>query len=577
MFESHGEGGSGADAGAGLIDAITTAARAESAAIAARLAAIGELDLRREAELADTIFWTTDPFEAVAAEISAALRITRHRAGTHIRYARALRDRLPHVAALLAAGVIDFRIVTAIIVRTQNVRAAICHELDAMLARHASKWMRLSEKKLHDHIDQWVIKLDPNGQRVPPTIEDDRHITIEPGVAPGIASIWANVHAADAAAFDQQLDALARTVCKDDPRTHQQRRADALGPLSRREAQLPCLCGLDNCPAKQTRAAADAAVVHVLAEHATLTGTSNDPGYLPGYGILPAQTIRDLAAHAKLKPVVIPASTRETTGAETNDASDTPADADASNDVADTPADADAENTDTDTDTDADTDTDTADEADAGDAPGDPADIADFAETSDVTGNADATDATTPAAPAPAGEPGYRPSAALREFIYWRDLTCRFPGCDAPAMRCDVDHTAPYPHGPTHPSNLKMYCRAHHLIKTFVAGWTDRQLPDGTIKFTAPTGHTYHTTPHGAELFPTLAQPTGTPDIPENPKSDPSQRTTKMPRRSKTREQQRLERIEDERQERSALNTALEVEHDYQAWIAEHYAPPPPF
>ncbi|MGV0680767.1 HNH endonuclease, partial [Mycolicibacterium fortuitum] len=33
-------------------------------------------------------------------------------------------------------------------------------------------------------------------------------------------------------------------------------------------------------------------------------------------------------------------------------------------------------------------------------------------------------------------EPGYRPSMALSEFIRWRDLTCRFPGCDAPAERC---------------------------------------------------------------------------------------------------------------------------------------------
>ncbi len=57
--------------------------------------------------------------------------------------------------------------------------------------------------------------------------------------------------------------------------------------------------------------------------------------------------------------------------------------------------------------------------------------------------------------PGEAPEPGYLPSAKLAEFVRCRDLTCRFPGCEEPAEYCDVDHTIPYPVGPTHPSNLK--------------------------------------------------------------------------------------------------------------------------
>ena len=34
----------------------------------------------------------------------------------------------------------------------------------------------------------------------------------------------------------------------------------------------------------------------MLAEQATLDGTSDQPGYLPGFGILPADSVRDLAA-----------------------------------------------------------------------------------------------------------------------------------------------------------------------------------------------------------------------------------------------------------------------------------------
>ena len=85
-----------------------------------------------------------------------------------------------------------------------------------------------------------------------------------------------------------------------------------------------------------------------------------------------------------------------------------------------------------------------------------------------------------------APEPRYVPSKALADFVRCRDLTCRWPGCDRPAADCDLDHTVPYAHGgPTHASNLKCYCRTHHLVKTFW-GWRDQQLPDGTVILNSP-------------------------------------------------------------------------------------------
>jgi hypothetical protein len=41
-------------------------------------------------------------------------------------------------------------------------------------------------------------------------------------------------------------------------------------------------------------------------------------------------------------------------------------------------------------------------------------------------------------------------------------------------------------------------------VKTFWR-WRDTQLPDGTVILTAPTGHTYVTTPGSALLFPACA------------------------------------------------------------------------
>ncbi len=134
--------------------------------------------------MAETIFWTTDPFEEVAAEISAALRISRNRAGTQIRRARVLRDKLPLVAARFAAGDIDYRVVCIIIARTETAHSSVWAQLDEALAARARSWMRLSERQLRERVDQQVAKLDPHGVRVPPDLTEDAFVQIDPG-SPG--------------------------------------------------------------------------------------------------------------------------------------------------------------------------------------------------------------------------------------------------------------------------------------------------------------------------------------------------------------------------------------------------------
>jgi Domain of unknown function (DUF222) len=478
MIESMFEGSTGAAA----IDAMAAAYREESAAIARRFAAIGELDALRARELAESIFWRADPHDEVAAEVSAALKISRGRAAGQIHYARVLRDTLPEVAKVFASGEIDLRMVLTIINRTENVEDdEVIARLDAALAAHASRWMRMSGPKLQDRVDLWVAKFDPAAVRVPPKVDQSRFVEVAETTV-GMAGIWANVRATDAAAFDKRLDALAASVCDNDPRTKEQRRADACGALGRLEERLVCQCGASDCPAATARTAVADAVIHVLAEQATLDGTSDQPGYLPGFGILPAESVREVAKSAKLQRVVLPDG---------------------------------------------------------------------------------------------AAEPGYRPSAALADFIGWRDLTCRWPGCDKPAARCDIDHTVPYPAGQTHPSDLKLYCRTDHLIKTFFSGpggWKDEQLPDGTVIFTSPSGHTYVTEAHGGALFPSLAQPTGELPIPAT--DDPSPyRAAMMPKRRQTREQDRRDRITEERRQRTEL--IAEEERQRQAWLAATYEPPP--
>ena len=63
---------------------------------------------------------------------------------------------------------------------------------------------------------------------------------------------------------------ISATVCDNDPRTSEQRRADACGPLARGEARWPASAGQNECPATAERNAAAAAIIHVLAEQATI-------------------------------------------------------------------------------------------------------------------------------------------------------------------------------------------------------------------------------------------------------------------------------------------------------------------
>jgi hypothetical protein len=157
-------------------------------------------------------------------------------------------------------------------------------------------------------------------------------------------------------------------------------------------------------------------------------------------------------------------------------------------------------------------------------------------------------------------EPRYTPSRALADFVRCRDMTCRFPGCDEPAVGCDLDHTIPYPHGPTCASNIGCLCRKHHLLKTF-GGWVNSQLPDGTMIWTAPDGQTFPTCPGSRIPFPSLCRPTA-PVTATAPATDEPGRSQAMPRRKHTRAENRQRAIEAERR----LNDE---------YLAERNKPPP--
>jgi hypothetical protein len=119
------------------------------------------------------------------------------------------------------------------------------------------------------------------------------------------------------------------------------------------------------------------------------------------------------------------------------------------------------------------------------------------------------------------------------------------------------------------------------LCKTFW-GWRDKQLPDGTVILTLPDGQTYVTTPGSALLFPSLCLPTG--ELPEpKPTGDDrcARRTAMMPKRRRSRSQNRDQRVAAERRhnahERELRRRARDAFYDSLLTPTEGDGEPPPF
>ena len=497
MFETLSDGA--------VIDAIGESARAENIACARRLAAVAELYGRRQIPVEDgrgRELWRIDPWEAVAAEVGAAQCITPAAAGALLHNAICLRERLPQVAAVFALGHIDYRTIRMIVARTLlALDPAVLAAIDAEIAGAIRDWGPLSVHRKQSAIDRIVERHDLDARRRTERQARGRHVDITHGT--GASYLSGQLHQTDATLLDRRLTALAHSVCDGDPRTVDQRRADAFGALAAGHSTLPCACDSPECPAAES-GSSPSVIIHVLAEAEALESArpADVHGDRPGDDTVEMITDRErlveLVREAVQPPKPGPKCEPSPSSGLVLGGAAIPA-----------------------------------------------AVLADLIRR----GLAELRPLIHPGDSSP--ETHYRPSAALADFIRCRDLTCRFPGCDKPADCCDIDHTVPYElGGPTHASNLKLLCRKHHLVKTFwcgPGGWNDEQLADGTVIWTAPSGHTYRTTP-ASSLF----RPTGTLHLPRR-QCGSSNRGAMMPLRKRTRVDEQRYRAMAERRRNAAI------------------------
>jgi uncharacterized protein DUF222 len=252
-----------------LTEVIAAEARASAVADARKYGAIAELERRRNT--VERANWACDGWDAAAAEIAAALNMSHGRACGEMELAVTLRDRLPKLAALFLAGDVNARRVWLIDQRTRLVTdAEALAAIDTVIADHLTTWGPLSEYKLTQAIDVWVDAIDPGALRRTRESARSRDFNIGDNRNTGTTPVWGRLFSTDAALLGRRLDAMARMVCEDDPRTLPQRRADALGALAAGATALSCQCGRSDCSAAVDDGRASGIVVHVVAEQASL-------------------------------------------------------------------------------------------------------------------------------------------------------------------------------------------------------------------------------------------------------------------------------------------------------------------
>ncbi|WP_370072675.1 DUF222 domain-containing protein, partial [Mycobacterium sp. Root135] len=200
--------------------------RVESAACARRVAAMaGMLQAAYAVDgSTDRDQWCLDNWDAVAAHIGAAQRITHGAASNQLLIAVALHERFPLVAAVFAEGLITHQLVRIVVQRgALVVDPSALHELDKLLSEALSTREPMSVGTLEKTVDAFVAQVDPQAVHRTETRARGRSVDVGEDDGSGMATVFATLFATDAKAFDARLSAIAKTVCPADPRTKDQR------------------------------------------------------------------------------------------------------------------------------------------------------------------------------------------------------------------------------------------------------------------------------------------------------------------------------------------------------------------
>ena len=216
-------------------------------------------------------------------EVGCALRLAAQTAADRLAIAGTLCDRLPATLHALEAGEITYwhaRALAEAAIRVDPVTAARVEQ--AVLGDAGGQ----SVGRFRTAVAEALLAIDPAPaeQRRQRAVAD-RCVRVRPA-GDGMASLWALLPAEGAAALDAAVNALASVTSAGDPRTVDQRRADALVDLGVAALHDPAL----------PRAQGLRPHVQVTISLSTLLGLDEHPAELAGHGAIPAELARRIAA-----------------------------------------------------------------------------------------------------------------------------------------------------------------------------------------------------------------------------------------------------------------------------------------
>jgi hypothetical protein len=253
-----------------LVDAMAAWGRLASWAQAKQSAVIAEFAKRRPPEWMDDSAATVNRF--ATEEIACALSLTVRGAGNRLELAMRLDEALPGTREAWEAGKLDWPRVNLIAERTTTLTAEQAQRVERdILPKVTNK----TTGQLRRLVDRAVMSIDPETAAARhETARQQRDVTVRP-IEDGMALLTATLCVEEAAAAERVLNEIA---AKTDTG-----RADALMSLITGDAK-PVSTGKP--------------LIQVVIAASTLAGIDDQPAEIRGFGVIPANAARRIAADA---------------------------------------------------------------------------------------------------------------------------------------------------------------------------------------------------------------------------------------------------------------------------------------
>ncbi|MCF8588195.1 DUF222 domain-containing protein [Gordonia liuliyuniae] len=256
-------------------------------------------EVSADGQAADVFTRVYDPICQTATLYAQAAGARQHTAERFVENAERCIDEAPMLGRLMRDGVLTPYFFDGVL-----AQVALVDDVDVLAAIDAEAALRLQEAgKLSRAIVESIVaavvaEFDPDAaRRTRAAARASKRVAVNP-VNEALSEFVVTADAADVAVSKKVVDAIISGVCSNDPRTKNERRSDAA--IARiNGTPFVCECGRDDCAAEldeqSVAARCKRVVLHVVVRGETLSGQSDLPAYLDGFGPISAPHARELA------------------------------------------------------------------------------------------------------------------------------------------------------------------------------------------------------------------------------------------------------------------------------------------